>query len=74
MKSLFHIYHLIGVELNYLVLTFLQKLSIFAENKDEMAHLGLIERAAVLINSSNRLVQDAATRVIYNLSFDATLR
>lgn len=61
-------------ELNYLVLTFLQKLSIFAENKDEMTQLGLIERAAVLINSPSRLVQDAAARVLYNLSFDATLR
>ena len=65
---------LFATELNYLVLTFLQKLSIFAENKDEMTQLGLIERAAVLINSPSRLVQDAAARVLYNLSFDATLR
>jgi len=66
--------YFIATELNYLVLIFLQKLSIFAQNKDEMAELGLIEKAAVLINSPSRSVQDAAARVLYNLSFDATLR
>ncbi|KZS21217.1 Kinesin-associated protein 3 [Daphnia magna] len=61
-------------ELNYLVLTFLQKLSIFGENKDEMAQLGVIEKAAILVDSPHRLVQDSAARVLYNLSFDPVLR
>nr|CAG4649243.1 EOG090X049M [Scapholeberis mucronata] len=61
-------------ELNYLVLTFLQKLSIFGENKDEMAQSGVIEKAAVLVESPHRLVQDSAARVLYNLSFDSVLR
>lgn len=64
----------IHLELYVLVLTFLQKLSIFAENKDEMAELGVIEKAAILIDSSHRLVQDSAARVLYNLSFDPALR
>nr|CAG4641607.1 EOG090X049M [Eurycercus lamellatus] len=61
-------------ELNYLVLTFLQKLSIFGENKDEMVQQGVIEKAAVLVDSPHRLVQDSAARVLYNLSFDPALR
>lgn len=61
-------------ELYVLVLTFLQKLSIFAENKDEMAELGVIEKAAAFIDSPHRLVQDSAARVLYNLSFDPALR
>ena len=62
------------LELNNLVLTFLQKLSIFGENKDEMAQQGLIEKAAILVESPHRLVQDSAARVLYNLSFDPILR
>lgn len=64
----------ITLELNYLVLTFLQKLSIFGENKDEMAQSGVVEKAAVLVESPHRLVQDSAARVLYNLSFDPVLR
>jgi len=69
------IFNLISIlELNYLVLTFLQKLSIFGENKDEMAQQGVIEKAAILLESPHRLVQDSAARVLYNLSFDPILR
>ena len=69
------IFNLISfLELNYLVLTFLQKLSIFGENKDEMAQQGVIEKAAILLESPHRLVQDSAARVLYNLSFDPILR
>lgn len=57
-----------------MVLTFLQKLSIFGENKDEMSQQGVIEKAALLVDSPHRMVQDSAARVLYNLSFDPTLR
>ena len=56
------------------MLTFLQKLSIFGENKDEMTQLGVIEKAAILVDSPHRLVQDSDARVLYNLSFDPALR
>lgn len=56
------------------MLTFIQKLSIFGENKDELVQLGVIEKAAILVDSPHRLVQDSAARVLYNLSFDPTLR
>nr|CAG4640776.1 EOG090X049M [Eulimnadia texana] len=61
-------------ELIYLVLTFLQKLSIFNENKTEFERLGVVEKAAVLLEYPATYVRDSAARVLYNLSFDPTMR
>jgi len=61
-------------ELSHLVLSFLQKLSLFEENKNEMTQLGILEKAALFLDCSYPLAQEAAARVLYNLSFDAVLR
>ena len=63
-----------STELNYLALTFLQNVAIFEENKNDMAQLGVIEKAAALLDCPHHLVQEAAARVLYNLSFDTSLR
>ena len=39
-----------------------------------MVRLRVVELAAVLVDSSYRSVQEAAVKVLYNLSFDTSLR
>jgi hypothetical protein len=56
--------------------TFLKKLSIFAENKDEMLQLDIMQKLVAFVNTRNpnAVLQEAVYRLLFNLSFDATLR
>eukprot|EP00050_Salpingoeca_kvevrii_P021998 m.119622 g.119622 ORF g.119622 m.119622 type:complete len:749 (-) comp9559_c0_seq2:85-2331(-) len=57
-----------------LVVTFLKKLSIFAENKDKMLEEGAIPKMLRLIPSENEALQNVTLRLLHNLSFDQTAR
>jgi len=61
-------------ELVLLALTFLKKLSIFKENKDEMAENHVVELVAPYVDNQSELVAMAALRLLVNLSFDPELR
>eukprot|EP00294_Goniomonas_avonlea_P008312 CAMPEP_0114554636 /NCGR_PEP_ID=MMETSP0114-20121206/8318_1 /TAXON_ID=31324 /ORGANISM="Goniomonas sp, Strain m" /LENGTH=691 /DNA_ID=CAMNT_0001739701 /DNA_START=77 /DNA_END=2149 /DNA_ORIENTATION=+ len=61
-------------ELLLLVLTFLKKLSIFKENKDEMAENAIVEALKPYVGVSNEAVLMATLRLLVNLSFDQELR
>lgn len=63
-----------NVDLLILVVSFLKKLSIFVENKTEMAECGILEKLANLIPHSNEDLLNIALRLLLNLSFDTDLR
>uniref|UniRef100_A0A182N1L0 Kinesin associated protein kap n=1 Tax=Anopheles dirus TaxID=7168 RepID=A0A182N1L0_9DIPT len=60
-------------DLLVLVVTFLKKLSIVLDNKDEMYELNIVEKLPRLLQSQKDLVQ-MTLKLLYNLSFDARLR
>jgi hypothetical protein len=49
---------------------FLKKLSIFAENKEEMAGCGAVERLLRFVPVRNDLLLGLVLRTLHNLSFD----
>jgi hypothetical protein len=57
-------------ELHLLIVTFLKKLSIFAENKSEMVESELVRRLAPFLRMENEDLLEAVMRLVYNLSFD----
>lgn len=61
-------------DLLILVVSFLKKLSIFSENKDEMAANGVMEKLARLLPHTNEDLVSITLRLLLNLSFDAGLR
>eukprot|EP01116_Phalansterium_solitarium_P022526 TRINITY_DN746_c0_g1_i1.p1 TRINITY_DN746_c0_g1~~TRINITY_DN746_c0_g1_i1.p1 ORF type:complete len:717 (+),score=121.49 TRINITY_DN746_c0_g1_i1:151-2301(+) len=63
-------------ELSMVVLTFLKKLSIFIENKEDMARYAdsLIPKVAKFLGTSNENLLSTALRLCFNLSFDTTLQ
>jgi hypothetical protein len=63
-------------ELLILVITFLRKLSVFKENKDEMlVHSEILAgKLEKLLESSNKPLQSLTLRLILNLSHDTTFR
>lgn len=60
-------------DLLVLVVTFLKKLSIVRDNKDEMYELNIVEKLPRLLQSQKDLVQ-VTLKLLFNLSFDARLR
>ncbi|XP_058816467.1 kinesin-associated protein 3 [Topomyia yanbarensis] len=60
-------------DLLVLVVTFLKKLSIVRDNKDEMNELNIVEKLPRLLQSQKDLVQ-VTLKLLFNLSFDARLR
>ncbi|KFB52104.1 AGAP000187-PA-like protein [Anopheles sinensis] len=60
-------------DLLVLVVTFLKKLSIVLDNKDEMYELNIVEKLPRLLQSQKDLVQ-MTLKLLFNLSFDARLR
>uniref|UniRef100_A0A182QJ16 Kinesin associated protein kap n=1 Tax=Anopheles farauti TaxID=69004 RepID=A0A182QJ16_9DIPT len=60
-------------DLLVLVVTFLKKLSIVLDNKEEMYELNIVEKLPRLLQSQKDLVQ-MTLKLLYNLSFDARLR
>lgn len=63
-----------SVELLVLVVTFLKKLSIIRDNKDEMNRYQIIPKLPRLLQSSENELLQVTLRLIFNLSFDASLR
>lgn len=63
-----------SVELLVLVVTFLKKLSIIRDNKDEMNRYQIIPKLPRLLQSSETELLQVTLRLIFNLSFDASLR
>ncbi|KAM8838685.1 kinesin-associated protein 3-like isoform 1-T1 [Synchiropus picturatus] len=61
-------------ELLVLVVSFLKKLSIFLENKNDMAELDTLERLARLVPCENEDLLNLVLRLLLNLSFDTGLR
>ncbi|XP_032366016.1 kinesin-associated protein 3, partial [Etheostoma spectabile] len=61
-------------ELLLVVLSFLKKLSIFLENKNDMAETLAVEKLARLVPCEHRDLLTTALRLLLNLSFDTTLR
>lgn len=63
-----------AVELLVLVVTFLKKLSIIRNNKDEMSRLDIVSKFPRLLQSSDTELLHVLLRLIFNLSFDASMR
>jgi hypothetical protein len=60
--------------LHLLTVTFLKKLSIFAENKAEMLEYDLIGKINPFLSVSNETLINATLRLIFNLTFDVETR
>ncbi|OCT83064.1 kinesin-associated protein 3 [Xenopus laevis] len=61
-------------ELLILVVSFLKKLSIFLENKNDMAEMDIIEKLAKLVPCEHEDLLNISLRLLLNLSFDTGLR
>uniref|UniRef100_A0A8C4Q6Y3 Kinesin-associated protein 3b n=1 Tax=Eptatretus burgeri TaxID=7764 RepID=A0A8C4Q6Y3_EPTBU len=61
-------------ELLVLVVSFLKKLSIFMENKNDMAEMGLVEKLVHLLPCDHEDLLNLTLRLLLNLSFDVKLR
>ncbi|KAF7654529.1 hypothetical protein LDENG_00068530 [Lucifuga dentata] len=61
-------------ELLVLVVSFLKKLSIFLENKNDMAEVDTVERLARLVPCEHEDLLSLTLRLLLNLSFDSGLR
>ena len=64
----------INIELLILATAFLKKLSIYQENKDQMAACDVVTRLVKLMAVDNDVLLMAVLRLLHNLSFDAALR
>jgi len=56
------------------VISFLKKLSIFRENKNEMSKLNIIPKLADKLLSKDQVLSSLTIRLLLNLSFDTTMR
>ncbi|OWR44914.1 putative kinesin-associated protein [Danaus plexippus plexippus] len=63
-----------NIDLLILIVSFLQKLSIFIENKNAMASKGIIEKLAPLLDSPNADLVNVTLKLLFNLTFDTKLR
>ncbi|XP_070989635.1 kinesin-associated protein 3-like isoform X2 [Oncorhynchus clarkii lewisi] len=61
-------------ELLVLVVSFLKKLSIFLENKNDMAEVDTVERLSRLVPCEHEDLLNITLRLLLNLSFDTGLR
>ncbi|XP_059840433.1 kinesin-associated protein 3a isoform X1 [Hypanus sabinus] len=61
-------------ELLILVMSFLKKLSVFVENKNDMVELNIIEKLAKLVPCEHEDLLNITLRLLLNLSFDTGLR
>ncbi|KAK9510832.1 hypothetical protein O3M35_005532 [Rhynocoris fuscipes] len=62
------------VPLLCVIAKFLTKLSIRVENKDEMSNLNVIEKLPKLLQLNNFELEQATLSLLFNLSFDMSLR
>lgn len=63
-----------NIELLVLIVTFLKKLSIVRDNKDEMYDLNIIEKLPRLLQSTHPDLIQVTLKLLFNLSFDGGLR
>ncbi|XP_061707895.1 kinesin-associated protein 3 isoform X2 [Cydia pomonella] len=63
-----------NIDLLILIVSFLQKLSIFIENKNSMAAKGIVEKLAPLLESPNADLVNVTLKLLFNLTFDTKLR
>ncbi|XP_053625561.1 kinesin-associated protein 3 [Plodia interpunctella] len=63
-----------NIDLLILIVSFLQKLSIFVENKNSMASRGIVEKLAPLLDSQNADLVNVTLKLLFNLTFDTKLR
>ncbi|XP_047491203.1 kinesin-associated protein 3-like isoform X2 [Penaeus chinensis] len=63
-----------STDLLLLVVSFLKKLSVYMENKDDMGDLNIVEKVSRLIGTDNSDLLNVTVRLLLNLSFDANLR
>uniref|UniRef100_A0A8C9WPH0 Kinesin-associated protein 3b n=1 Tax=Scleropages formosus TaxID=113540 RepID=A0A8C9WPH0_SCLFO len=63
-----------NAELLVLVVSFLKKLSIYLENKNDMAEIDTIEKLASLVPCEHEDLLNITLRLLLNLSFDTGLR
>ncbi|GCC30965.1 hypothetical protein chiPu_0009419 [Chiloscyllium punctatum] len=61
-------------ELLILVMSFLKKLSVFVENKNDMVELNIIEKLSKLVPCEHEDLLNITLRLLLNLSFDTGLR
>lgn len=63
-----------NIELLILATAFLKKLSIYQENKDQMAACDVVSRLVGLMATDNEVLLLATLRLLHNLSFDSGLQ
>ncbi len=63
-----------NIELLILSTAFLKKLSIYQENKDQMAACDVVPRLVMLMATDNDVLLMAVLRLLHNLSFDRSVR
>lgn len=63
-----------NIDLLMLIITFLKKLSIVCDNKDDMNELGIIGKLTRLLQSGHVDLIQVTLKLIFNLSFDGNLR
>ncbi|XP_073941675.1 kinesin associated protein 3 [Choristoneura fumiferana] len=63
-----------NIDLLILIVSFLQKLSIFVENKNSMASKNIIEKLAPLLESPNADLVNVTLKLLFNLTFDTKMR
>lgn len=63
-----------NMELLILATAFLKKLSIYQENKDQMAACDVVSRLVSLMATDNEVLLLATLRLLHNLSFDSGLQ
>ena len=63
-----------NIELLILATAFLKKLSIYQENKDQMAACDVVSRLVKLMATDNDVLLMAVLRLLHNLSFDVALK
>lgn len=61
-------------QVNLLVATFLKKLSIFRENKDDFIKLNIVSQLDYFLSLDNDDVLETVLRLLFNLSFDPSMR
>lgn len=63
-----------NIDLLMLVSTFLKKLSIVGDNKDEMGALNIVAKLPRLFQSTHTDLVQVTLKLVFNLSFDGGLR
>ncbi|NXK64655.1 KIFA3 protein, partial [Sylvietta virens] len=61
-------------ELLILVVTFLKKLSVFMENKNDMVEMDIVEKLVKMVPCEHEDLLNITLRLLLNLSFDTSLR